>query len=32
MLDNTGTRQLAYVVTVNAIEPIPGKDRVEIKY
>ena len=29
MLDNTGTRQLAYVVTVDAIEPIPGKDRVE---
>lgn len=29
MLDNTKTRQLAYVVTVDAIEPIPGKDRVE---
>lgn len=29
MLDNTGTRQLCYVVTVDAVEPIPGKDRVE---
>ena len=29
MLDSTGNRQLAYVVTVDAIEPIPGKDRVE---
>ena len=29
MLDKTGTRQLAYVVTVDAIEPIEGKDRVE---
>ena len=29
MLDNTGTRQLCYVVTVDAVEPIPGRDRVE---
>lgn len=29
MLDKTGTRQLAYLVIVDAIEPIPGKDRVE---
>lgn len=29
MLDKTGNRQLAYVVTVDAIEPIEGKDRVE---
>ena len=29
MLDKTGTRQLAYVVKVDAIEPIEGKDRVE---
>ena len=29
MLDNTGTRQLAYIVTINEIKPIEGKDRVE---
>ena len=29
MLDNTGTRQLAYVVTVDKILPIEGADRVE---
>ena len=29
MLDNTGTRQLAYVVTINNILPIEGADRVE---
>lgn len=29
MLDSTGTRQLAYVVLVDGIEPIPGYDRVE---
>lgn len=29
MLDKTGTRQLAYLAIVDAIEPIPGKDRVE---
>ena len=29
MLDKTGTRQLAYLVYVDGIEPIPGKDRVE---
>ena len=29
MLDKSGTRQLAYVVSVDAVEPIPGKDRVE---
>ena len=29
MLDKTGTRQLAYLVYVDAIEPIKGKDRVE---
>lgn len=29
MLDKTGTRQLVYVVTVDDIEPIEGKDRVE---
>ena len=29
MLDNTGTRQLAYVVTINDILPIEGADRVE---
>ena len=29
MLDNTGTRQLAYVVTIDEIHPIPGKDKVE---
>ena len=29
MLDKSGTRQLAYVVYVDAIEPIPGRDRVE---
>ena len=29
MLDNTGTRQLAYVVTIDKILPIEGADRVE---
>lgn len=29
MLDKTGTRQLAYLVIVDGIEPIEGKDRVE---
>ena len=29
MLDSTGTRQLAYVVLIDGIEPIPGYDRVE---
>ena len=29
MLDKTGTRQLCYVVYVDAVEPIPGRDRVE---
>jgi len=29
MLDKEGTRQLAYVVYVDAVEPIPGRDRVE---
>ena len=29
MLDNTGTRQLAYVVKIDDIKPIPGRDRVE---
>ena len=29
MLNKDGIRELAYVVTVDAIEPIPGKDRVE---
>lgn len=29
MLDSTGTRQLAYVVTINDIIPIEGADRVE---
>lgn len=29
MLDNSGTRQLAYVVIVDKIEPIAGRDRVE---
>ena len=29
MLDNSGTRQLAYVVIIDGIEPIPGYDRVE---
>lgn len=29
MLDATGTRQLAYLVTVDAIEPIPGRDFTE---
>ena len=29
MLDKTGTRQLAYVVTIDDIQPIPGYDRVE---
>ena len=29
MLDKAGIRQLAYVVKVDAIEPIAGKDRVE---
>lgn len=29
MLNKNSERELAYVVTVDAIEPIPGKDRVE---
>lgn len=29
MLDSTGTRQLAYVVTIDDIKPITGRDRVE---
>lgn len=29
MLDNTGVRQLAYVVIIDDVHPIPGKDRVE---
>jgi len=29
MLDNTGTRQLAYVVKIDAIEPIQGSDNCE---
>ena len=29
MLDSTGTRQLCYVVTVDEIRSIPGRDRVE---
>ena len=29
MLDNTGTRQLCYVVKIDDIRPIEGKDRVE---
>lgn len=29
MLDKTGTRQLAYVVIIDDIQPIEGKDRVE---
>ena len=29
MLDKNGIRQLCYVVTVDALEPIPGRDRVE---
>ncbi len=29
MLDSTGTRQLAYVVLIDGIEPIPDYDRVE---
>ena len=29
MLNKSGTRELAYVVYVDAIEPIPGRDRVE---
>ena len=29
MLDKTGTRQLAYVVLIDGIEPIPDYDRVE---
>lgn len=32
MLDNTGTRQLAYVVTVDNITPIAGYDRVELAH
>lgn len=32
MLDNTGTRQLAYVVIINDITPIPGYDRVELAH
>ena len=29
MLNKNGERELAYVVTVNAVKPIPGRDRVE---
>jgi len=29
MLDKNGIRQLAYVVLIDGIEPIPGYDRVE---
>ena len=29
MLNNNGTRELAYVVLVDGLEPIPGYDRVE---
>lgn len=29
MLNKNGVRELAYVVTVDAVEPIPGRDRVE---
>ena len=29
MLDKNGIRQLAYVVTIDEIRPIPGRDRVE---
>ena len=32
MLDNTGTRQLAYVTIINSIEPIEGYDRVELAH
>ena len=32
MLDNTGTRQLAYVVTIDNITPIEGYDRVELAH
>ena len=29
MLNKQGTRELAYVVKIDSIEPIPGRDRVE---
>ena len=29
MLDNTGIRQLCYIVKIDSVEPISGKDRVE---
>ena len=32
MLDKNGTRQLAYVVVVDAVTPIPGYDRVELAH
>ena len=32
MLDNTGTRQLAYVVLIDTITPIEGYDRVELAH
>lgn len=32
MLDNTGTRQLAYVVIVDDVTAIPGYDRVELAH
>jgi hypothetical protein len=32
MLDNTGTRQLAYVVIVDNVTAIPGYDRVELAH
>ena len=32
MLDSTGTRQLAYVVTIDDITPIEGYDRVELAH
>lgn len=32
MLDKNGTRQLAYVVTIDNITPIPGYDRVELAH
>ena len=32
MLDSTGTRQLAYVVTIDKVTPIEGYDRVELAH
>lgn len=32
MLDNNGTRQLAYVARIDEIKPIEGRDRVECAY